>query len=123
MIGEMIRLGVGAPKELPRSRLLTDADGELFSVNYTDEERHAALLRIGPKRREFVERVVVSEAFANMPDQERAKALRKALQDASKEFYVRDARRQIARRHGVAMMRADSAFFSEHRSDVEARKP
>lgn len=91
VLGEVERLGVGiAP--LVRSRKLSDpTTGERFDVQYTDAERHDALAsQIGPRRRDFLERLMTSASYAGMPDQARAKAIRKALDDADDEFYGRD---------------------------------
>lgn len=102
ILKEIERLGVGVPT-IPKTRKLTDPeDGARFEVRFSDEERHAALSLIGPKRRQFLERLVFSDAFANMPDQVRAKEIRKALDAADEEYYARDDRLRIAERRKSA---------------------
>lgn len=98
LLTEIDRLGLSVPP-VRKTRDLTDPrTGDRFTVRYTDAERHEALRRIGPRRREFVGRVVNSERYGNMPDREKEKAIRRAIEDADDEFYARDEQRRIRER-------------------------
>lgn len=100
LLAEIDRLGLSVPPLRKSSELTDPRTGEKFTVRYSDAERHDALRAIGPRRRDAVQRVITSRAYKNMPDREKEKAIRRAIEDADDEFYAREEDRRIRERVG-----------------------